>query len=109
MCIRDRSRYVRSRNTALLPENFNEDEIEESYLGPMDAKCPFCNATHFKNELMSNCCHKGTIALEEIRMHPFIKNYMNGSDPNSENFMENKILQQCNSLCLNGSTSYPIS
>ena len=82
------SRFVRSCNTALLSENFAEDTIEESYLGALSNSCPFCYAKHFKNECLSNCCHKGTIVLPEIQMHPYIKNCMSGSDPNSKNFME---------------------
>ncbi|XP_059179144.1 uncharacterized protein LOC131958244 [Physella acuta] len=83
------NKFVRSCNTALLYENFAEDEIEESYLGAMSINCPFCYAKHFKNECSSNCCHKGTILLPDIKMHPYISNCMSGSDPNSKNFMEN--------------------
>ena len=83
------SRNSRLRNTALLPDNFNEDEVQESYLGTMEKMCSFCNAKHFNDELTTNCCYKGSVFLPTIRLHPSIANYMNGSDLHCKNFMDN--------------------
>jgi hypothetical protein len=84
------NRNVRTRNIALQIENFNENAIEENYLGQLNVRCPYCSSKNFKNELKSNCCHGGTILLNTIEMHPDIVFYMtNADDANSKNFRSN--------------------
>ena len=44
---------------------FDENLINESYLGPMFEICKHCNAKHssfeyIQDKQFSNCCHKGT-------------------------------------------------
>lgn len=79
----------RSRNTALLPNNFDENNIHENNLGPMSEKCRYCKALYFKNENMNSCCERGLVILDPVRIHPEIQSYLDGSNEHSQNFRKN--------------------
>lgn len=72
----------------------NETAISLHSCGELNIHCTFCCAKHFKAEqpsdkLFTQCCHKGKVTLEKIRISPFIQQLMTFNHAFSKNFHEN--------------------
>ena len=82
---------------------FDENVINESYLGSMFEICKHCNAKHFsfeytRDKQFSNCCRKGKVFLPENPPYLYkLENLSTGLSMDSINFRKN-ILSYNNAL-----------
>jgi virulence-associated protein VagC len=82
--------YQRASNTY-----HSDDETPENYLGPMNVKCNFCQALHFKSEKpranqFSSCCSKGKVILSPLtEPNDLYKSLFTGNNSASEHFLQN--------------------
>ena len=73
---------------------FDENLINESYLGSMFEICKHCNAKHsfeyIQNKQFSHCCHKGKVSLPENPSYPYkLETLSTGLSMDSFNFRKN--------------------
>ena len=74
---------------------FDENLINESYLGSMFEICKHCNAKHSSSEYIqdkqfSNCCHKGQVSLPENPPYSYnLEKLSTGLSLDSINFRKN--------------------
>jgi hypothetical protein len=81
-----------SRRTA--SQSFDEVSVDLHSCGTLDTMCNFCQAKHFRAEqatdkLFTQCCQKGKVILEPIRVAPLLQDLMSGKHKHSKNFLEN--------------------
>jgi hypothetical protein len=94
-----RNRVSRLRNfppqrQAAVVENFAETMVIEHNCGNLDVVCNNCQAKHFPSEqpsdkLFTQCCRKGKVMLEPIKVAPLIQKLMSRNHEHSKNFHEN--------------------
>jgi hypothetical protein len=75
-------------------QSFDEVSVEVHSCGTLDTICNYCQAKHFRAEqpsdkLFTQCCQKGKVILEPIRVAPLLQELMSGKHKHSKNFLEN--------------------
>ena len=71
---------------------FDENLINESYLGSMFEMCKHCNSSfeYIQDKQFSNSCHKGKVSLPENPPYPYkLENLSTGLSMDSINFRKN--------------------
>ena len=93
---RNENSFRKSKIMGLIANvEFEENLINESYLGSMFEICKHCNAKHSSFEYIhdkqfSNSCHKGKVSLPENLPYPYkLKNLSTGLSMDSINFRKN--------------------
>jgi len=72
----------------------DESSVLEYNCSNLNILCNFCNANFFAGEqpqdkLFTQCCHKGKVVLEDIKVSPLIQQLMTGHHEHAKKIMDN--------------------
>lgn len=95
-----KNRHLRHRTHIANRTKYNaskekyEDSFPQHYCGELDVICTNCNALYFHTQqsadhIFSQCCSKGKIIMQSIKVAPLIESLMTGTHKHSKNFKEN--------------------